>query len=397
MQLVSINYSEYESEPREWKLNDLTLGKINLIVGKNASGKTRALNVIKSLGVMLSGNLQSLYTSGTWCVRFESTESSGKYSGTAASERTTYEISFKNRQITHESLRAGRRVLMSRNEHGEGSIYAFGIRKKINFRVATNQLIAPNKRDALQHPYLQELYAWGTSISHYEFGTDFGKSTAAVFVKGTEPSESSPTNRDATLPVLQKALATYKDEFKQRVLADLSAIGYECTDIGLMPLEGIEISSGPAPVVMYVQERDLRCKTAQPSMSQGMYRAISVVVLLNAGILAGRFQTILIDDIGEGLDYARSMQLISLLVKKAQEESFQLILTTNDRFIMNAVPLEYWSVLHRESNEVKVFNFHNAKKQFTDFKFLGLNNFDFFTGQYFLEHKNNAKKNRRIR
>jgi hypothetical protein len=49
--------------------------------------------------------------------------------------------------------------------------------------------------------------------------------------------------------------------------------------------------------------------------------------------------TILIDDIGEGLDFDRSSRLIKLLIEIAEKnENIRLIMSTNDRFVMNAVP-----------------------------------------------------------
>ncbi len=51
--LTSIQYSERIGSPKEWVLNTLTLGSINLIVGTNATGKTRAVTVINSLARML--------------------------------------------------------------------------------------------------------------------------------------------------------------------------------------------------------------------------------------------------------------------------------------------------------------------------------------------------------
>src|SRR5262245_10592749 len=55
MMLTKINYSQFEGTPLQWVLSDLLLRRSNLIVGKNASGKTRTLNIINVLGMMLSG------------------------------------------------------------------------------------------------------------------------------------------------------------------------------------------------------------------------------------------------------------------------------------------------------------------------------------------------------
>ncbi len=49
IRLKSVEYSERSGGPKEWILECLRLGPINLIVGTNASGKTRALNVIGNL------------------------------------------------------------------------------------------------------------------------------------------------------------------------------------------------------------------------------------------------------------------------------------------------------------------------------------------------------------
>ena len=60
-------------------------------------------------------------------------------------------------------------------------------------------------------------------------------------------------------------------------------------------------------------------------------------------------------------------------------------MSTNDRFVMNNVPLEYWSVMQRFANESKIYNMGNSEKQFKDFELTGLNNFDFFTSGSFEE------------
>ena len=93
---------------------------------------------------------------------------------------------------------------------------------------------------------------------------------------------------------------------------------------------------------------------------------------------------VLLDDIGEGLDYSRASALVLMMIERASQHQFQLIMTTNDRFVMNGVDLEYWSILLREGSRVQVFNQKNSKKAFDEFEFVGLNNFDFFSSEYFL-------------
>jgi hypothetical protein len=75
--------------------------------------------------------------------------------------------------------------------------------------------------------------------------------------------------------------------------------------------------------------------------------------------------------------------MIGLLIERAKTGKFQLIMTTNDRFIMNEVPLDYWSVAERTGKDVRLFNSSNSKESFENFKYAGLSNFEFFKNANF--------------
>jgi hypothetical protein len=57
-------------------------------------------------------------------------------------------------------------------------------------------------------------------------------------------------------------------------------------------------------------------------------------------------------------------------------------MSTNDRFVMNNVPLEYWQVIQRDGGKCKIFNYKNSKEKFDDFEYTGLNNFDFLATDF---------------
>src|SRR5205823_8580893 len=123
-----------------------------------------------------------------------------------------------------------------------------------------------------------------------------------------------------------------------------------------------------------VKESGIEGLIYQAALSQGMFRALSVLIQVNYCQLSKRAHCVIIDDIGEGLDYDRSSLLIELLRKKAKDANFQLIMSTNDKFVMNHVPLDEWSVLQRAGGRVSVRNIHNSKAAFEDFKFVGMSN-----------------------
>ena len=73
MRLISVKFSEFEGETQEWTLEGLTLGSTNLIVGKNATGKSRSLNIISALSRHLAG-LQAPTISAKYEVVFKDGE-----------------------------------------------------------------------------------------------------------------------------------------------------------------------------------------------------------------------------------------------------------------------------------------------------------------------------------
>jgi len=120
-------------------------------------------------------------------------------------------------------------------------------------------------------------------------------------------------------------------------------------------------------------------------MSQGLFRVLSLIIQLNYSLLAKVPSCILIDDIGEGLDYGRSKSLIDLIINKAKEASIQIFMTTNDRFVMNNTALEYWTIINRIGQKSLCYNFQNCKKVFEEFELTGLGHFNFFSSNYFLK------------
>src|SRR5262249_1114517 len=151
---------------------------------------------------------------------------------------------------------------------------------------------------------------------------------------------------------------------------DLAAVGYDIDRIGVAAPISMRILSGPGELVgLFVKEKALRSVTDQNSMSQGMFRVLSLIIHVNYCQFSGKATCIRVDYIGEGLDFDRSCRLIDLLREKSINAGIQLVLTTNDRFVMNLVPLEEWSVLQRVGSVIKVRNYENSTKVFEEFKF----------------------------
>ena len=61
MILTKLNYREFEGRDTYWEIKKLNFGMLNLIVGLNATGKTRLVNIISNLAKMLSKNTKICY------------------------------------------------------------------------------------------------------------------------------------------------------------------------------------------------------------------------------------------------------------------------------------------------------------------------------------------------
>ncbi len=179
----------------------------------------------------------------------------------------------------------------------------------------------------------------------------------------------------------------YSGKFTRKIVDDMNNIGYSLKEVGIKAMEGILLPKNISgkPFGLYVKESDLSASTEQVEMSDGMFRTLSLIIQIHYSLLTSKPSCILIDDIGEGLDFQRSSALVKLLIERAKKSNIQLIMATNDRFIINSVPLECLLVIQRIGGISKVHNEENSRQLFDEFELTGLNNFDFFSSDYYLE------------
>jgi hypothetical protein len=188
---------------------------------------------------------------------------------------------------------------------------------------------------------------------------------------------------DNTVQVFVAGDLEFGDKFKACILSSMKEIGYDLLDIAASKQVYTSRTIGFEDYILQVFESDRNIPVIQTDMSRGMFRALSVIIHLTYHVLMKTSVTFIIDDIGEGLDFDRSSRLIKLLIETAEKnDNIQLIMTTNDRFVMNNVPLEYWQVIQRKGSECQVFNCRNEEEKFNEFKYMGLNNFDFLATDY---------------
>lgn len=372
MRLTSLSYAQFLDDPREWKLDGLTLRDLNLIVGKNASGKTRTVNVLWTLARLLSGVMKPALGSADYLVRFD-------HDGATLE----YVLKVKDGRVTEERFEVGGERKLTRGDGGAGQIWANKLGQFLEFQAPQNEIATVVRRDELQHDFLEPLHAWAHVVLYYAFGTPLGRDRLGLFVSGPQDQPLDVRDPSTVVGIFHRALKAHGEAFKNGVRRDMKSIGYDLEDIGLCAPSTVAVSGGPPGQLLglFVREASLGTVTEQLEMSQGMFRALSLIININFAALELNPSCILIDDIGEGLDFSRSCALIDLLQAKAGNK-IQLIMTSNDRFVMNRVPLQAWTVLTRSGSTCRINNYDNSKQTFDDFSFTGLNNFDFFASDF---------------
>jgi energy-coupling factor transporter ATP-binding protein EcfA2 len=383
MRLQSLAFCEAKNEPSQWDFECLDLNDVNLIVGMNASGKTRTLNVLHSLAALLAGRRHSSLLSARFIAKFAGPPPSRK--------PIEYSVVTEPSRVYSERLVIAGKDVLTRSKSGRGSIRAEKltqklVRQMIPFKVPVNQVAVFAKRDSLQHPFLEPLYRWGESVLYLRFGTPMGKAQFFAVESSALKKQQSPDVNNPTVTFLSGVNRFGVSKFVRPIIQDMNAVGFPVTDINVKPPTTIRIQSSLGNVVsLSADESDLTCETDQNSMSDGMFRTLAVLVHIQHALLANPNPVILIDDIGEGLDYERSNALIKVTRKKAIAKKIQVVMTTNDRHVMNNVPLQEWHVLERKGQSVTFHNYGNSKAVFDEFMFTGMSNFDFFHSGMFSE------------
>ena len=378
MQLQSISYEEYAGQPRRWALEKSTFGAINLVVGRNSSGKSRFINLISGLAGLLQEQVPHPFISGD-------------YELNLLDKGTTciLKIGMQDKRITHEALKIDGKTVISRDQNGAGFIWAEGANTQLQLKIPPDKLVCVSRRDEIQHPFIEYIQSWAASVRRYPFGSELGQRLALAFtgqdLSAAESIMGGATDPNKVVEVYVAAFNRFGKKFDTAVLKDFARIGYNCSAVNADQVPELQMPNA-IPIMLSVQERDLPSPTRQIEMSSGMFRALALIIHINFTIMSKGGSCILIDDIGEGLDFERATRLIDLVIEKCKRHKFQLFMSTNDRIVMNDVDLKYWHIAERTGNQLRMLNHNNSKRVFDNFKFLGLNNFDFFASKAYLGH-----------
>lgn len=357
MILKALKYTRFEGEPREWKIVGkgepqgkayAEFGNLNLLVGKNASGKSRTLNVIREIGNLLTGR-HTVENTPYPNEKYELIFSEGD-------NIFEYHLSYKSRIIEKEELVFNGKKVLNRADIKE------------NLSPTTPAIIS------IKNTYTDSILEWGIHLKSFMFSNQYEKHLLVKDYTILESSELNAENTEHVIYTFYKGVEQFEEEFTDEIVQCMQQIGYPISDVNIQNVKGR---------YGLVIEEEGKYQITQREMSHGMFRALAMFIQLIYAQKNNIAACVLLDDIGEGIDYDRSKDLISLVIKKINNSELQFFMTTNDRNIMNKIPLRYWTIIDRIHEDSFFYNYQNSKEVFEDFKYTGLNNFDFLATDFY--------------
>lgn len=344
---------------KDWELQHIEFERVNLVVGKNSTGKTRTLGVLHLLYEIISQK-REIFEPAEWRVSF--------LNGTTLIEYE-FEIGINNNiaYVIKEELYEDGKILFERATETVKIKNLLSNNSDLG-NPPSNKLVIHAFRDLKKYPYIEEIVKW----AEQSFGFRFGNLHAKYWLSNKDYGILSGTDQ---IPMLLDSLS---DSSRKKIISELNAIGFLVEKLGVLVSSGIYI--------IILNEQYLDKSLLQDNISQGMFRSLAALIFAEYLISKRSTSIIAIDDFCEGLDYERATKLGKLLFDKCLSNNIQLIATSNDMFLMDVVGLEYWNVLQRHGHTVTAISAKNHPQLFEDFKFTGLSNFDFFASDYIAQN-----------
>lgn len=344
MLLSSFSYKE-----PGWDLSALSpLSIVNLLVGRNATGKTRSIRALRNVIAFLQ--TKSLFMAP----RDMSTELVFT-DPTKDNWMMTYSFMVANGTIAKESLVVNGKVLIKRTK-------AMATYLEDTINPPSHKLVVQIRRDEELFPEIEQLMSWVEGVVFVSC-SDINSMTISF---GSDDFGNPDRFSDIVDALSPKE--------KKLVLTQAKELGFDITGMETMTSSNLKF--------VMIKEKSVRSMYGDFQMSNGMLRVLYFLCFLHYIKKNDKLSLLLVDDLGESLDYGRSVRLGKMVFDACENDGLQLIASSNDAFLMDAVDISRWQVLRRRGSKVTAINSTNNADLFNDFRLTGLSNFDLFSSDF---------------
>lgn len=345
MLLSSFNY-----KTSGWELSEINaLKQTNLLVGKNAAGKTRTIRALQYVMSFLRLKPELLAPkSFKTKLTFIDPEKNGW--------DLTYTFKIDNNIVIDEQLAVCGKTLLKRNRENT-------LLNGETINPPADKLTVQVRRDRNAYPEIEKLMAWAEGLMVVSC-SDINPFTII----------SGKSGYINPIPFSELVEALDKDE-KKSVIEDAKRMGYDISDMAL-------IEANSEIKLVAVKERYMQKGLLDFQLSSGMLRVLYILCFLEYIRHTDNYSMLLIDDLGEGLDYSRATHLGEKVFNVCENGNLQLIASSNDSFLMDVVDISKWQIVRRKNSKLSVLNQTNQPELFDMFRMTGLSNFDLFSSDF---------------
>lgn len=326
----------------KWQLQGIRgLGPQNLIVGMNAVGKTRTINSIARVANMIKQN--DLSNERNVLVEMTLIDDTSEYA---------YKFEIDNGAVKSEYLKVDNENVIERN----GDLCKI---KGEEITPPSNKLVVNSRRDSKDYPYNDKIVEWAED---------------AVMIKFSSIEKLPSDIRSIENNLLVQMYKELSNDERAMIVSQLQELGYEITSIRTHDMGYFHF--------LIVKEKNVESNLFTHNLSTGLLRTLFVLVFIAINTRRQSGMLIMIDDFCEGLDYKRATMLGKMVFEKTKGKNGQLIVSSNDSFLMDVVDLKQWNILKRDGDVVRCYNYASNAEMFKSFMLTGLSNFDFFASDF---------------
>lgn len=314
-----------------FSIEGLYFNYVNLIVGKNAVGKSRSVAIISKFYQLITQKYDIkendffeynvLFADGDIDVRYRFVCQAGEVF-----------VEFLDDSYSHYLDRQ------------KGVTHFYGE----NICPPKNKLCVNVRRDAEKYPEIEKIVRWAEQAYAFNFGT----------------SELYCNEADCCIVSMFEKLNKVQHK---KIIDMMKYVGYD--------IEDIRVGAAGSYKYLLISEKNVLEIMRMEEMSQAMKKTLCIAVMMNyLTTKTDGSRTMIIDGLCEGVDCERSVLMGRYVYEFCIKNDIQLIATTNDTYLMDVVNLNYWNILKRNGGKVEAVNTHNAQQYITEFKSKNLEN-----------------------
>lgn len=363
-----ISRFSFEEKSLNWKLQEIHLNKLTLLVGASGVGKTQMLKSIHNLKNIAEG--ESL-NGVVWNVEFQTLDES-KYiweggfenRGTSVIINDNDEDDKKNKsKVIFERLYLNGNLVVDRNK--ETILFNRIPTIKLSQQESILSLL---KEEDIVKPAFEGIkkihFSDQSNSASLNRGFNFSFLNANKYLKKydkLEKIQESDLNIELKLYFVYKLSGDIFSSIKERFID----IFPQVSDLKIAPLENFE--RGDLPDILrdypYIQikEKDVEHWISQNRMSSGMYRTL---IQLSELYLSAAGSIFLIDEFENSLGINCINEITNDILNSRR--NLQFILTSHHPYIIDAIPYENWKLVTRhtgivEAHDISEYNFGKSK------------------------------------